>query len=391
MGRLSSLMAEGKKLSITGPYTTQVAERVARDIVERPQMAAGVPHYKYLGAGCSALLTPEGQAYIRQIACDYITSVPYDHPLVVVTPSFRLAKQVLEAAASVRGVDPHLPALGLELCLDSVSIVNHAIIASGRSRENTVIAMSVGPPFDCYRGEDTPDDIEGKYFPQVFAAVRFCHDVDYMLFETVPSFRAAVGAARTFTSAHKEFDLEKSKGSFRRTGTIQYLGSLLSASGYFGIDAAQRLAPSYEPPVHRFREIPPKKEYVLSFCLEEDGTLNHMRFDDAITELYGAIEREELMPPVGIGINCNSPALTEKILRSLSAQNRQRVIGIHPNASSENNPRAYANMTSQYAIPVEQFTASVAAMVKEFGLTIFGGCCGTDHHTMQRLYDCTLF
>ena len=185
MDKLCDLLGSEEIIFISGPFGTEVAERVARDIVERPQKASSVPNNKYIGQGCSALLTPEGHVYLSELASDYLNSVPKDQALVIVTPSFRLAKQTLEAAASVRGVDPQLPAMGLELCLDSVNIIQQAVKSSARLRDNTLVAMSIGPPFDCYKGEDTPLDVDNKYLPQTFAAIRFGHSLDYLMFEIV--------------------------------------------------------------------------------------------------------------------------------------------------------------------------------------------------------------
>ncbi|MBI2548140.1 homocysteine S-methyltransferase family protein [Candidatus Woesearchaeota archaeon] len=409
MPRLSDLINTGQRLSIIGPYGTQVAERVARDVVESPQMAAGVPNLESLGAGCSALLTEKGQAYLQQIALDYVASVPNDHPLVVVTPSFRLAKQVLEAAASVRGVDPNLPALGLEFCLDSITIAQGAITHAQRSRENTLLAMSVGPPFECYEAERTPPDIDNKYLPQVFAAIRFGHPLDYLMFETVPSLHAAIGAAVAFTRAHKVLHISDSKDRLTTSGTRKYMESLLNKVRYMGSEAFGRLVPSYDPTTSTFQAIEPQKEYVISLCLDEQGRLycdqhnlyGPQRLELALNALRHFIASRGLYPPVGISINCNSPEVTERALEQLQRdggstfgglaspdrpRNSDWIIGIHPNASSENDPRKYESMTTQQAIPVEDFASRVTGLVNRFDLKIIGGCCGTDHHTMKRLY-----
>ncbi|MBI2142320.1 homocysteine S-methyltransferase family protein, partial [Candidatus Woesearchaeota archaeon] len=388
MVKLSDLIEGGQTIIISGPYGTEIAERVGRDTTERPQKASGVPTNKYIGAGCSALLTPEGHAYVHDVALDYLRSVPKSQPLVLVTDSFRLAKQTLEAAATVRGVNPNLPSMGLELCLDSVELATEAVEKSGRSRQNTAIAMSIGTPFDCYKGEDTPADIDNKYLPQTFAAVRFGHEVDfaavrfghevdYLMFETVPSLAAAVGAAKAFKQAHEGLNIPDSKANFTKMGTITYLGDLLEKAIRFGDGAVQKLAPSYDPSTQTFSSIKPEKEYVISLCLEADSSLNGRKLNEAIDDLYRLIEKEGLYEPVGLGINCNSPEVTRNALSSLSPINKTRVIAVHANASSENNPRRYAEMTRQQAIPTLDFAGQVATLVTEYGLKIVGGCCGT--------------
>lgn len=385
MVKLSDLIRETGRgpIIISGPYGTEIAERMAEDTASNPQKASGVPNNKYMGAGCSALLTPEGQEYVREVALDYLSSLPKDQASILVTDSFRLEKQILEAAATIRGFDPQLPSMGLELCLDSIDLAREAIERSGRSRDNTVIAMSIGPPFDCYKGEATPSDINSKYLPQTFAAVRFGSELDYLMFETVPSLRAAIGAAEAFKQAHAALGIDESKSNFARMGTITYMGAFLRNAIRFG--SVARLVPSYDPTTNTFREIQPEKEYVISLCLEADGTLNGVGLNNAITTLYSMIEQENLYTPIGLGINCNSPAVTRRALQSLSPENRKRIIGIYPNASSEANPRNYASMTHLQAIPRGDFARQVGNLVTDYNLKIVGGCCGTDSETMSAL------
>ncbi|MFA6888250.1 MAG: homocysteine S-methyltransferase family protein [Candidatus Woesearchaeota archaeon] len=207
------------------------------------------------------------------------------------------------------------------------------------------------------------------------------------MFETVPSLNAAIGAARAFKQAHDELNIPESKSNFKRMGTITYLGDLLDKAAFFGDDVIRRFVPSYDSSTKIFSSITPQKEYVISLCLEADGTLNGKNLNEAIDELYQTIEREKLYMPVGLGINCNSPQVTRDALNSLSEPNRKRVIGIHPNASSEDNPRHYADMTCQQAIPVQDFATQVVALVQDYDLKVVGGCCGTNAHTMTELYN----
>ncbi|MBI2654958.1 homocysteine S-methyltransferase family protein [Candidatus Woesearchaeota archaeon] len=384
MGRLAQLLRGEKLIFLSGPYGTQVAERVARDKVERPQRATNIPDHRHIGAACSALLTDEGQAYLREIASDYMKSVPMEQHMVLVTPSFRLAKQTLEAAASVRGVDPNLPKMGLELCLDSINLCLEEK-PQIRPHATTLLAMSIGPPFDCYRGEDTPPDVDNKYLPQVFVAVRFSYNkLDYLMFETVPSLSAALGAVNAFNQAHQGLNIPESLGNFQRVGTIQYLGNTLANVKLLHRDAALMLCPTYRPNTRSFEPMHPYMDYVISLCLEQDGTLNGVPLDSAIQEIFAKSEGQ--IQPLGIGINCNSPDVTEEALSSLSPESLRRVIGIHPNASSERNPRNYANMTQLQQIKVDEYVRIVKGLVERFNLKIVGGCCGTNEVTMRELH-----
>lgn len=384
MGRLAQFLHGERLIFLSGPYGTQVAERVARDKVERPQKASNIPDNKHLGAACSALLTEEGQVYLGEIASDYLESIPIERPMVLVTPSFRLAKQALEAAASVRGVNPNLPRMGLELCLDSINLCLER--PKVRPNTNTLLAMSIGPPFDCYRGEDTPPDVANKYLPQVFAAVRFGTKLDYLMFETVPSFGAAYGAVQAFNEAHQELNIPRSLDNFQRIGTIQYMGDVLAVvTRSINKSIVNMICLGYDPATRTFSPIKTNLDYVVSLCLEQDVTLNGMPLDSAIQEIFAKSEAEGQIQPVGICINCNSPDVTEEALTSLSRENLRRIVGIHPNASFERNPRNYADMTKNQAIPVEDYVRRVKEMVKTFSLKIVGGCCGTNEVTMREL------
>ena len=357
---------------------------MAKDIEENPQLSANVSRNKYLTADTSALLTDEGKEYLRRIAIDYLASVQPEQPVILVTPSFRLAKQALHVASGVRGFDPNLPRMGLELCLDSINLCKDALNLSERKSDSTLLAMSLGPPFDCYKGEDTPDDVDGKYLPQTFAALRFGNGLDYLMFETVPSLRAAIGAARSFKKAHEEFNIDDHLESLQKVETIEYMGNILSVLQVARISAGG-ISPSYDAQNKAFLPIDRTKDFVIYFCLEEDGTLNGKELNSAINELYKNIAHEGIYEPAGFGINCNSPEVTHQALLRLSDDNLSRLIGIHPNASSERNPRNYREMRVQHTIPQEHYIKLISDMANEFQLKIVGGCCGTNHHTMTGL------
>ena len=124
---------------------------------------------------------------------------------------------------------------------------------------------------------------------------------------------------------------------------------------------------------------------MIYFCVERDGTLNGIPVTDEISRLYETITREKLIGPAGIGFNCNSPNLTGEVLSSLPADIRRMVLGIHPNASSERDPRQYAKMTDLHAIPEQEYVSILAGLQREFNIPIIGGCCGTNHETMRQL------
>src|SRR3989338_884287 len=386
MGRLEELLKSGQMVVLSGPYGTEVTRRLAEDISRNQQKLADVPFNRLLGPDGSALLTDEGKVYLHSIANDYANSAPPEQPLIMMTPSFRLSHKFLYAASTSRVFDSSLPTRGLQLCQDATEICLDAIKSAGRDYKTTLVAISIWPPFECYAGEKTPRDVDALYLPQVLAIVRFGSMVDYLLFETVPSLRAAKGVARAFKQSHEEIDTNGNTENLHRIETIAYLGDILS-----DISRNRRrfddVPHNYNPKKKAFLPIIPAKDYVISFCLEEDATLNGVELNKAINELYQSIEKEKLYKPLGLGINCNSVEVTLEALSSLSPENVQRLVSIHPNASPERNPRKYGLMTENRAIPLGLYVSAVDDMVKRFDLRIYGGCCATDHKTMKGLIE----
>ncbi|MBI2558100.1 homocysteine S-methyltransferase family protein [Candidatus Woesearchaeota archaeon] len=393
MGRLEEILNSGKTIFLSGPYGTEVMRRFGLDITKNQQALRNVPTNYHLGADGSALLTPQGREYLRQIALDYLDSVPSEETMVLVTPSFRLSYPNLHAASLEKAFNSALAGMGLDLCLDSINACKDALQQSKRHHENTFLSMTIGPPFDCYRGEDTPIDVDNRYLPQTFAAVRFGKEVDYIMFETVPSLKGALGAAKAFKTAHESLNISERIKYRQKAETVEYLGNTLDVSlrNKFNTDL---VCPSYDIKSHTFSAIHPSKGYLIYFCVDEDGNLTEkdehdkivkIPFEDAVYQLYEKIDRQRLYSPIGIGISCNSPQLTGEVLGSLSSGTVKKIVGIHPNASSERNPKKYGELKKLQAIPAGEYVKLVSAITRGFNINIVGGCCATNQYTLKKL------
>jgi hypothetical protein len=163
----------------------------------------------------------------------------------------------LNREAQEGAVNPNLPGMGLQAVLHAERIAVNAIKRAGRRRENTPIFMSIGTPFDSYVGEATPHDVVLETLPQVFAAVRFAHHVDNIMFETVPSLDAAVAAARAFKLAHDKLNIREFSEETWSPKLQQYLGLTPDLNVAQGVH--KQTIPSYDPETGTYEKIKPTK------------------------------------------------------------------------------------------------------------------------------------
>jgi homocysteine S-methyltransferase len=117
--------------------------------------------------------------------------------------------------------------------------------------------------------------------------------------------------------------------------------------------------------------------YVLSFVLRPDGTLlDGTPLATAIAEIDDAA----LPPPAFYMANCVHPRTFGAAMRAavgLHAGVRYRCIGLQGN-SSELPPEVLEGLPEVDAMDPEQYAEAVAAIHREFGTRVLGGCCGTD-------------
>jgi homocysteine S-methyltransferase len=126
------------------------------------------------------------------------------------------------------------------------------------------------------------------------------------------------------------------------------------------------------------------KPYVLSFVVRPEGTLlDGTPLKDAIASIDATVTPR----PWAYMVNCTHASFARSALMhetNSSAMVRQRVIGLLANTAALS-PEELDDSTSLVEEDPESFGNSVAALHRELGLKILGGCCGTDDRHIRSL------
>ncbi len=348
MLNLETLLDSRRPILLSGPFGTAIHERVKKGDLDNSVDG---------NCGLAALQSKAGIDALIDISSEYQKSVSRDLTLAVMTPTFRCDHETISRYA---------PGQGGILFDKAVSLTLAAIAHSGRALGNTPIVASMGPPFDCYRPELTPNDPAGSYLPQTLQALQN-QFVSYLLFETVPSVRGALGAVNAYTNAVNGF----------------INGHAHTLATYSGTKKPIIL---FNETYHPFEQKAEKdKGYILSFCLDENGTLEGIPLDTVI-ERIDMEEYQGRIIPTGYGINCNSYEVTRKALDSLSPQNVKRVVQIHMNSHPEGDCRKYDHVdTSENHDQIEFARLTKYLGRRRYQIPIIGGCCGTDAKFLNHL------
>ena len=229
-------------------------------------------------------------------------------PLLLTAPTWRLDASRVAAAGVPATINPDAVAFLTELRPDDGPPV--------------AVGALVGPKGDCYRPELAPDTDEAERFhtPQVRELAETA--ADFLLAQTFPSVREALGVARA-----------------------------MAASG---------------------------KPYAISFCTGTDGrVLDGTPLPDAMARLDDSLVR----PPAGYFVNCTHPRF---LLDHHRPGDLDRLIGIQANGSSRD-VTALDGAAATEADPVETWAASMAELHVSHGVRILGGCCGTSLPHLEAL------
>jgi len=377
--RLRRLLRTSKApIILSGPYGSYAAERMAKRLSASPQSGMHTPIDSTIGVGL-ALFSGHGREELEEIATEYARSVPRDQPMALTTPTYRIQHKTLNLARTRNpALNAGLPGMGLQAILHSERLALNAIRRSGRRRENTLIFMSIGTPFDSYRGEDTPLDILNETLPQVFAAVRYAKHVDNLMFETVPSLDAAIAAARAFKISHDRLNIHEFTEREWSPKLLDYLGMTPEINVAQGI--IQKTALAYDHKAGTYGSIKPTKTYTISFNLDRGGKVlvrskqdPHkfvgISLNEAIKRLNEVIRTEGLIRPEAITLNCNSPEHTRKHIS-------EGVSGVHMNRAIVADSRKYGSITQDDEMPHHEFVQSLKALQRARKLRIIGVCCG---------------
>ena len=101
------------------------------------------------------------------------------------------------------------------------------------------------------------------------------------------------------------------------------------------------------------------------------------------SDLHAAITTLEMFPIDVIGMNCaTGPAEMTEHVRTL-CENSRKLISVLPNAGLPENVGGIAH----YKLTPEEFAAYHERFVKEFGVSIVGGCCGTTPEHLKAVVE----
>lgn len=184
------------------------------------------------------------------------------------------------------------------------------------------IGALVGPQCDCYRPELSPeaDEAEAFHTPQIRELAETT--ADFLLAQTLPSVREALGVARAMAAT--------------------------------------------------------EKPYLISFCTGTDGhILDSTPLPDAMARLDDSLAR----PPVGYFVNCTHPRF---LLDAYEPGMLARLIGIQANGSSKD-VTALDGAAATETDPIEAWAASMAELHHRHRVRILGGCCGTSLSHLEAL------
>ncbi len=115
--------------------------------------------------------------------------------------------------------------------------------------------------------------------------------------------------------------------------------------------------------------------YILSFVIGPHGTLlDGSSIDHAVAEIDSAVSR----PPLGYFLNCVHPSVVSQALDSGCADSlHSRFIGFQANTSALN-PADLDGIEELQTEPPGPFAQQVLRIGRQCGMTVLGGCCGTD-------------
>jgi len=126
------------------------------------------------------------------------------------------------------------------------------------------------------------------------------------------------------------------------------------------------------------------KAYIISFVTRPEGTLLD---GTPLKEAIAAIDAAANPQPLAYLINCTHVSFARSALlhgTNSSDMVRRRIIGLLANTAALT-PEELNNSASLVEEDPEEFGRSVAALHREPGLKILGGCCGTDDRHIRSL------
>lgn len=231
-------------------------------------------------------------------------------PLLLTAPTWRLDATRVAAAGAPESINA-----------DAVSFLLE-IRDRHPSSAPVLVGALTGPQNDCYRPELAPDADTAETFHSPQIAALAATAADFLLAQTLPAVREALGVARAMAATNKP--------------------------------------------------------YLISFCTGPGGNvLDGTPLPDAMAFLDEQLER----PPLGYFINCTHPQF---ILNAWQPGTLHRLIGIQANASSKDVTRLDGSSATE-SDPVENWARTMLELHAKHDVPVLGGCCGTTLAHMRSL------
>lgn len=126
------------------------------------------------------------------------------------------------------------------------------------------------------------------------------------------------------------------------------------------------------------------RPYIISFVVRPEATLLD---GTSLRDAIAAIDASVSPKPFAFMINCTHASLARAALlheSNSSPMVRERIIGLLANTAALS-PEDLDNSTKLIEEQPETFAEDVAALSRELGMKILGGCCGTDDRHIRCL------
>lgn len=124
--------------------------------------------------------------------------------------------------------------------------------------------------------------------------------------------------------------------------------------------------------------------YLISFTIQKDGRLID---GTPIAEAIDAVDAATLQKPVFYMTNCVHPSIVYQALCqpfNRTRAVRERFRGLQANGSALSYAELDASPTL-HGSPPEELAQGMLALRRDFGFTLFGGCCGTDQTHLEAM------
>jgi len=277
-------------------------------IVERLRRDSGVELHPRL-VHAALLYDEPGRDELRRIYRSYIdVALQARLPLLLCTPTWRASRERLEESGIRR-----------DLNRDAVRFLKQLQEVPEASAAPILIGGLIGCKNDCYKPEEglSADESEVFHAWQIDRLARA--GVDFLIAETLPNIREAVGIANAMAATRVPF--------------------------------------------------------VISFVISRHGCLLD---GTPLAEAIGTIDEAAANPPLGFMVNCAHP--TFLCAATQPPRLFDRLIGFQANASSLDHTDLDGSSHLQ-ADEVSSWGDEMLTLHRRYGIKILGGCCGTgvDH------------